>query len=164
MDEKSQNVVWINNSRTTWCTLILMLFLSSLDNYYKMLIQGQEVQYPLKPMFVGFHCFNRAYYDSGVVAVSCNSETASGDHAAYISVAAKPHSSISCEKSIHFFQENIVLCLKMLQKCKDFLYLILPVVKKLFHLPQGNLLLRIPCFLDMICQNEKQHIIYDSII
>ena len=34
MDQNSQNVVWINNSRTVWPTEILMLFLSSLD--YKM--------------------------------------------------------------------------------------------------------------------------------
>ena len=32
MDQKSQNVVLINNSRTAWPTYILMLFLSFLDN------------------------------------------------------------------------------------------------------------------------------------
>ena len=32
MYQKSQNVVWINNSRTAWPTKNLMLFLSSLDN------------------------------------------------------------------------------------------------------------------------------------
>ena len=32
MDQNSQNVVWINNSRTDWPTLMLVLFLSSLDN------------------------------------------------------------------------------------------------------------------------------------
>ena len=32
INEKSQNVVWINNSRTAWPTLILVLFLSSLGN------------------------------------------------------------------------------------------------------------------------------------
>ena len=32
IDQNSKNVVWINNSRTAWPTLILMLFLSSLDN------------------------------------------------------------------------------------------------------------------------------------
>ena len=35
MDENSQNVVWINNSRIVWPTLALMLFLSSLDNLVK---------------------------------------------------------------------------------------------------------------------------------
>ena len=32
MDQKSQIVVLINNSRTAWPTYILMLFLSFLDN------------------------------------------------------------------------------------------------------------------------------------
>ena len=32
MDQNSQNVVWINNSRTAWPTLTFMLFLSALDN------------------------------------------------------------------------------------------------------------------------------------
>ena len=32
MDQKSQNIVLINNSRTAWPTLILMLFLSSMNN------------------------------------------------------------------------------------------------------------------------------------
>ena len=32
MDQNSQNVAWINNSRTPWPSQILMLFLSSLDN------------------------------------------------------------------------------------------------------------------------------------
>ena len=32
MNQNSQNVVWINNSRFTWPTLILILVLSSLDN------------------------------------------------------------------------------------------------------------------------------------
>ena len=32
MDQNSQNVVWINYSRTAWPTLILMLFWGFLDN------------------------------------------------------------------------------------------------------------------------------------
>ena len=32
MDQNSQNVVWINNSRNAWPTCILMLILSFLDN------------------------------------------------------------------------------------------------------------------------------------
>ena len=32
MDQNSQNIVLINNSRTAWSTWILVLFLSSLDN------------------------------------------------------------------------------------------------------------------------------------
>ena len=32
IDQNSQNVVWANNSRTAWPTVILMLFLSFLDN------------------------------------------------------------------------------------------------------------------------------------
>ena len=32
MDQNSQNVVLINNSRTAWPTYMLILFLSSLDN------------------------------------------------------------------------------------------------------------------------------------
>ena len=32
ISKQSKMLVWINNSRTTWPTLILMLFLSSLDN------------------------------------------------------------------------------------------------------------------------------------
>ena len=32
IDRNNQNVVWINIPRTAWPTLILMLFLSSLDN------------------------------------------------------------------------------------------------------------------------------------
>ena len=35
MDQNSQNNVLINNSRTAWPTLILMSFLSSLDNLLK---------------------------------------------------------------------------------------------------------------------------------
>ena len=35
MDQNSQNIVLINNSRTAWPTLILMLFLSFLDNLLK---------------------------------------------------------------------------------------------------------------------------------
>ena len=33
MDQNSQNIVLIDNSRTAWPALILMLFLSSLDNF-----------------------------------------------------------------------------------------------------------------------------------
>ena len=33
MDQNFQNIVLINNSLTIWPTLILMLFLSSLDNF-----------------------------------------------------------------------------------------------------------------------------------
>ena len=33
MDQISQNIVLIKNSRTAWPTYILMLFLSFLDNY-----------------------------------------------------------------------------------------------------------------------------------
>ena len=33
MDQNSQNDVWINNVRTARPTFILMLFLSSLDNF-----------------------------------------------------------------------------------------------------------------------------------
>ena len=32
MDQNSQNIALINNSRTIWPTEILMLFVSSLDN------------------------------------------------------------------------------------------------------------------------------------
>ena len=32
MDQNSQNVIWINNSRTAGPTSILMLFVNSLDN------------------------------------------------------------------------------------------------------------------------------------
>ena len=32
MDQNRENVVWINNSRTTWPTQSLTLFLSSFDN------------------------------------------------------------------------------------------------------------------------------------
>ena len=32
MDQNSENIVLISNSRTTWPTYILMLFLSFLDN------------------------------------------------------------------------------------------------------------------------------------
>ena len=34
MDQNSQNIVLINNSRTTWPIQILMLFLSFLDNLH----------------------------------------------------------------------------------------------------------------------------------
>ena len=33
MDQNSQNIVLVNNTRITWPTYILMLFLSSLDNF-----------------------------------------------------------------------------------------------------------------------------------
>ena len=36
MDQYSQNNVLINNSRTAWPTLILMLFFISLDNLLKL--------------------------------------------------------------------------------------------------------------------------------
>ena len=34
MDQNSQNIVLINNSRTTWYSKILMPFLHSLDNFH----------------------------------------------------------------------------------------------------------------------------------